>query len=407
MNLIAIRTLGDPRPALHRWATQINTDSAFVVASGDDDEVAVLGGKLSKLDLREQAAELSQVHGVPIFILDRRAREALYSGLRSRIASASTLEQLELIRSRRRVSYGVASNEAFMFAALLDAKAVQFGDDDTIPISGIDIIDRHSDILAARNAVAVTGGYLGAHWLDASFFPSAAGEACFVSSFMRHIPTRKTVQDTALPTFSPIDEACDYLIGGNSMIHAELFKNLCCPVVLESIGTDDLFLGNLANRLFPGRVRRSGVPVIHAHNPGRKEPASVQRYFKNCARAVAFWAMLDEQWWQALTAIAKREAKAEDLPVISELQARNAIAAFFSQLERISQDADGHIAQAVVQVIEALAKDVSGRAAFDEDVVTTAIIGLKEYAQLLASWPEILDVLDEELRSNVTDAARC
>ncbi len=407
MNLIAIRTMGDPRPALYRWATQINTGTAFVVASGDDDEVAVSGGKMLKAALREQVAELSQIYDTTIFILDRNARETLYSGLQSRLANASALEQLDLIRSRRQDSYGVASDEVFMFATLIGADTVQFGDDDTIPLPGIDVVDRHRDIIASREAVAVTGGYLGAHWLDASFFPSAASQACFVSSFMRHIPTRRPVVDTALPTSSAVDEACDYLIGGNSMIHAELFKVLCCPVILESIGTDDLFFGNFASRLFNGRVRRSGIPVIHAHNAGRKEPKAVLRYFRNCARAIAFWAMLDEQWWQVLAAIAKREAVADDLPAVNVQRACNALAEFCGQLKLINQDAAGRISPAVTQIIEALSDDASGLAAFGEDVVATASAGLQEYARLLAAWPVILSALDEELRDRVIKVARC
>jgi len=311
----------------------------------------------------------------------------------------------------------VATADTYFAAKAVAIDMVQFVDDDTGPITGIDVIARHRDVIASRGAVAVTGSYLGTPWLDTAFFPRPAHGACFATEFMRHLPSRGPIHADATSLSAQVDEAADYLIGGNSMVTRELFQVLPCCAALESTGTDDIFYGAVANSLFPDRVRRSSAPVIHLHAGGRKNLRGVRRYFRNLSRAVAFFALLDENWLKHLTAIGQHNVRGlqpatSETPTFQDGHAREAVGSFFAGLKRIKKETGDFLPSAVRVVIDELGERDTTVLVHDapperEDVVNTARGSLTEYAELVSVWPIILAALDEDLGKRFRDVATC
>jgi len=404
--ICAFRTLKPPGPILERWIPKVDGKTTGLLVAGGDEPY--------EDSVREHAHELSTTYDVPIYIVNGKGREALYSVRDNLIGNSDAQHQLELLRTRRRYSYGVGTDDAYSAANALDAECVQFIDDDTGPIPGIDVVSRHRDIIKARRAVAVTGDYLGDGWLATNLFPRPSQGACIASEFMRHLPSRGPVQTTVTSLFAQVDEPADFLIGGVSMVSPEMYRVLPCCAIPEATGTDDIFPGFLASRVFPGRVRRSGAAVIHFHAAGRKELPQVRKYLRNVTRAVAFFALLNGDWLDWLTGIllaniAGQRATVTKCPALDDLAARQAVTRFFMQLQQTKEEASDRLPLPIAQVIDALDKDGSGRTAFEETmgVIETAMDGLREYAQLLAAWPCILKAMDEDIRARFKAAAQC
>jgi hypothetical protein len=401
----AIRSLAtDPTPPLHRHLPHIDGIYTRCIVAG--------GVEPYSNEVFEHLRELSTIHGVRIFAVSGEGRSLLYSGLIKNLESNPTaLRQVELLRQRRRDSYGVATNDAYLAAKALGVDMVQFMDDDTGPIVSVDLIARHRDIICGREAVAVTGPYLGTPWLDTAFFPRPAHGICFAAEFMRHLPSRRPIQANATSLSAQVDETADYLIGGNNMVARELFHVLPCCAALETIGTDDIFYGAMASSLFPGRVRRSSVPVLHFHAGGRKSLPAVRRYFRNLSRAVAFFAFLDDNWLKYLTDIAlsniqDHQPAVSKMPLLQEGHAREAVDNFFAGLKRIRKEAGNCLPHPVRVAIDALSEGDS-TVLEGEDVIETARASLAEYAELLAVWPVILAALDDTLSEQFQAVAVC
>lgn len=413
---LAIRSLAtDPTPALHRYLPHINGVYTMCIIAG--------GVEPYSNEVIEHLRELSAIHGVKIIAVSGEARALLYSELHKKLELyqqmagpeierfQAALRQLELLRLRRRDSYGAAFNDIYLVAKALGVDMVQSLDDDTGPVTGVDVIARHRDVICGREAVAVTGPYLGTPWLDTAFFPRPAHGTCFAAEFMRNLPSRGPIQANATSLTAQIDENADYLIGGNNMVTRELFQILPCCAALEAIGTDDIFYGAMASTLFPGRVRRSSAPVLHFHVGGRKSLPAVRRYFRNLSRAVAFFALLDNTWMKYLTDIALSNIQGHppavsEQPLFQEGYAREAVNSFFAGLKRIRKEAGDCLPHPVRMIIDTLGEGDS-TVLESEDVIKTARVSLDEYAELVAVWPVIISALDEELRERFQAVATC
>jgi hypothetical protein len=201
------------------------------------------------------------------------------------------------------------------------------------------------------------------------------------------------------------DEVCDWSIAGNLRVSAECFARLACCIVPETIFSDDVLYGYLASRVFPNRVRRTNIPVIHAHNPNRKTPDSARRYLRNCLRSVALWPLMDEAWSDCLAWSAMSRPHVQ--PPLAVAAARAAVAEFVDQLHGLVKSSDSPAEHLISGVAQQLHEDPSGKSAFDEDVVQTVGDGLIEYAELLANWQLVAGALDSHLRTRFLEHAGC
>jgi hypothetical protein len=401
---LVIRTRSDPRPAVQAWSSELArqaTPYEILVASTDEDPIDAAGGKLTKADLRKKLGEIAVHFGVPIYLFDKIPRELFYRLLRPKVPAA-VQRWADRIHHQRPFSYGAATDEGLLWAHLRGANRVFFFDDDTRPIPDLNILQKHLDLLRRTRALAVTGNYCGAHWLDVTYLPKRIQQDSLAGFLMRHIPTGEPVQDSIPWNRQPQEQPCSWLIGGNCLITDSIFARLCCPILDDTPSTDDLLFGLIASRSFPSGVCKSDLPVIHTQAVGRKEPPQIQKYLKNWAQAVAFWAMLDEAWIDYLVQLVK--TLPAEQPELRTDKAVQAVNEFGDKLSEIITVPGAHGAGAMWGALRELVNELRHR---QELIVSTAKEGIQDYSELLKVWPRILRAAGDDIAAQISTAARC
>ena len=327
--------------AVRAWAAeQAYHGHSFpiVIAASTDDVVGAFGANPT-LTFRQEMASISAYYGIPIYLFDSVPRDNFYTRLLNALTGPANALASQ-IKEQRPHSYGAGTNEGLMWAKVLGAKQVLFVDDDTRPVTEIDILQKHLDIREARSAAAVTGGYIGSHWMDVSFLPRRWQQDRWASLLVGQIPEGKSVQDSIRFGTPPLEERCRWLIAGNCLLHEEFFSRLCCPILENTVATDDILLGLIGSRAFrnsqdSSRLWKSDLPIIHVPKVGRSTPAWIKGYLERWARAVAFFAMMSQEQVEGLAEIVSPRGSAPvGLPDLALGQA--AVENFGRELARMS-----------------------------------------------------------------------
>ena len=410
--VLVVRGLGpQTQDAVQSWAPELAYQEypyAIVVASGNQ--------KMTD-EFRVKLIEVSNYYDVPVYLFDQPIREVFYANI-GKVLQAQTeaLKMAKLIEDKRAKSYGAGTNEGLLWAKVLGAKRVFYFDDDTRPIPELDILQKHLDLLGLRGAVAVTGGYCGAHWLDVSFLPKRSQQDRLAGFLMSQIPSGKPVQDSVPFGMPPQEGRCRWLIGGNNLLSEEFYNRLCCPILNDAVSTDDILLGVIGSKVFENRVWKSDLPVIHAQAIGRKAPAKVQEYLQKWARTIAFWAMLKDDpkddpkgWMKFIVSTAKGE-KVLTQPNEEDLDAnegKDAVNNFGYQLKQIVGLAGKSVARELGHISAVADQMMQGQGTvLGENVVETAKQGIIEYQKLLEVWPAIWNAIDDETKLATLDAIK-
>jgi hypothetical protein len=397
--------------AVRAWAAEraYHQHRFPIVIAASDKTVGPLVWNWAKpeegVPFRDELASISARYDVPVYLFDQVPRERFYTGLLRALPDPAN-SWAKGIREQRPDSYGAGSNEGLMWANVLGAKQVLFVDDDTRPVTEIDILQKHLDLREARDAVAVTGGYIGAHWMDVSFLPERGQQDRWVSLLVGQIPEGKSVQDSIPFGTPPREERCRWLIAGNCLLHEEFFSRACCPILTDTVATDDILLGLIGSRAFrtargSSRLWKSDLPVIHAQDVSRATLGWIGGYLRRWARAVGFFAMMGEEQVEGLAEIVSRRGSA---PVAAPDRAlgQAAVENFGRELERMANALGGELGQAMA----AVAQEAQGA---NNQFVDKAWQGIVDYAELLKVWPAILQAIadDPDLRAKARTDARC